>query len=129
MLYLLKKENVFSKKIMKMEGTSLKENRLYRRIPLHNPLAYRIRGNPISYCTLTDDISRGGVAFYNQNFIAPNTTLNLEIEILKHKVFPIAKVRWSAPLAHSNRYRVGAQFIEINDTDIKFLEEFINTKV
>lgn len=109
-----------------MVAVSFSEKRDFSRIKLHSPLRYQIRGRHEFYNTISDNISVGGIGFVNNKFIAPLTPLMLEINVLSRILRPIGRVAWSHPLPHSNRYRLGMEFLELNPGEKNYLKDFID---
>lgn len=105
---------------------SFSEKRNSPRIKLHRPLRYQIRGRREFYNTISDDISTGGIGFVNNKFIAPLTPVMLEINILSRILRPVGIVAWSYPLPHSNRYRLGMEFLELDPGEKNYLKDFID---
>jgi c-di-GMP-binding flagellar brake protein YcgR len=105
------------------------EKRIFPRIALHAPLRYWIRGIPVPRNTVTEDISLGGIGFSNQEFIAPEACLMLEVNLLSRVLRPIGKVVWTASLAYSDRYRMGIEFLEVNQQDKEYLAGYINMQI
>lgn len=102
------------------------EKRRFPRVKLKASLCYKIRGTAECNNSVTDDISLGGVGFINHNFIPPETSVGLEINILSKMLNPIGKIAWSQPLPHSNRYRVGVEFLEFDPREKNYLSDYIN---
>lgn len=102
-----------------------KEARIFPRIKLSVPLRYQIRGSPDFSNTISENISLNGIGFSHTEFIAPQTLLELEIPILSRVLKPVAKVIWSNPFPHSNRYHVGAELQGLDLNEKKFLSDFI----
>ena len=106
----------------------LEEKRRFPRIPLRIPLHYQVRGTSKFNNTIINDISLGGLGFTNNEFIAPNTALALELDILFRVLGPIARVAWSSPLPHSDRSRLGVEFLELDPRDKNYLSDYIDMK-
>ncbi|MDD2752860.1 MAG: PilZ domain-containing protein [Candidatus Omnitrophica bacterium] len=106
----------------------IEEKRRFPRIRLKAPLRYQVRGRPEFDNSLTEDISLGGVSFTNDKFIPPATNLMLEISIFSRLLNPIGKVAWINPVGHSNRYRLGVEFLELDKENTNFLSQFIDFK-
>lgn len=104
----------------------LKEKRRFPRIPLRIPLHYQVRGTPKFNNTIINDISLGGLSFTNNEFIAPNTALTFELDILSRVLKPIGRVSWSSPLPHSDRSRLGVEFLELDPRDKNYLSDYID---
>ncbi len=106
----------------------IEEKRRFPRIRLKAPLRYQIRGKHEFDNSLTDDISLGGISFTNEEYIPPATNLMMEISIFSRLLDPIGKVAWINPIAHSNRYRLGIEFVELDEQKKKLLSQFIDFK-
>jgi len=104
------------------------EKRCFRRINLHTPIRYQVRGESVFDNTLSDNISEGGLAFNSPKFIPPNTTVMLEIGLFSRMLYPIGRVSWCQPLAHSDRNRLGIEFLELSSSEKSFLSDYINIK-
>lgn len=102
------------------------EQRRFPRINLRTPIRYQIRGGPEFSNTLTENISAGGVFLTNNEFIAPSKILMLEINILSRILRPVGKVAWTTDVPHSNRKRLGVEFLELNPPEKNYLADFIN---
>ncbi len=101
------------------------EKRRFPRIEFHAPLRYQIRGIPEFNNTVGEDISCQGVAFTSAKFIAPGTSLMLEISLLSRCLKPIGKIAWSHPLPHCDRYKAGVEFLELNRDEKNFLTDYV----
>ena len=107
----------------------MEEKRRFPRIEIHTPLRYQVRGTPEFNNATTDNISIGGLGFVNEEFIAPENGLTLEVSILSRLLNSTARVVWSSPLPHSNRYRVGVEFLELEEQGKKYLQDFIDLQM
>lgn len=105
------------------------EKRRYPRIKLKRPLRYQIRGTPEFNNAIVDNISVGGLGFVDNKFIAPRTSLMLEINVLSRILRPVGKIAWSSPLPHSNRYYSGIEFLELDPVEKRFLADYINMQM
>lgn len=105
---------------------SPEEKRKFPRIKLYTPLHYQIRGIPEFYNTVSDDISLGGIGFMNNKFVAPQTPVTLEINLLSRVLRPTGRIAWSWPLAHSDRYRLGVEFVELDPGERNYLSDYID---
>jgi len=106
----------------------IEEKRRFPRIRLKAPVRFQVRGQPEFDNSLTQDISVGGMCFTNEKFIAPQTNLMLEISIFSRLLNPVGRVAWVNPIGHSNRYRLGVEFIELDAENKNFLAQFIDFK-
>jgi len=111
-----------------LNWTKEEEKRGFPRIKAHVPLHYQIRGTAEFDNTVSDDISTEGISFVNDSFIAPESSLALQINVLSRVLNPIGKIVWSAPIAHSDRYRLGVKFLEFNPLEKRFLGDYIDLR-
>lgn len=95
---------------------------------LRMPLRYQIRGESGYHNTVSDDISISGIGFIDNEFLAPNTYAMLEFNVLSRVLRPIGRVVRANPLPHSDRYRLGLEFIECSKGEKNYLGDFINMK-
>ena len=104
-----------------------KEKRDSKRIDLHTRMRYAIRGYALETAnTLTDNISAGGLSFNANRYLAPSTPLMLEVDLLSRIIHPIGKVSWCQALPHSNMNRLGVQFLEMDPTEKRYLNDYMN---
>lgn len=105
------------------------EKRQFPRIRLRTPLRYQIRGTPESNNALSENVSVSGMGFINDSFIAPSSNVTLEINILSRIISPIGRIAWSSPLPHSDKYRLGIEFLEFNPVEKRYLGDFIHIQM
>ena len=105
---------------------ALREKRCFPRVRLKTPLLYKIRGLPQANNALCEDISLGGISFINNGFMAPSTLVSLGISVLSRTLRPSARIAWSQPLPHSDRYRVGVEFLELDLGEKNYLSDYID---
>lgn len=105
------------------------EKRKYSRIDLHAALRYQILGTAQSYNAVSQNISVLGLSFVCDNFIAPLTPLRLEINLLSRVLRPIGQIAWASPLPHSNRNRLGIEFLEIDPIEKNYLKDYISMQM
>lgn len=107
-------------------GMKATEKRSLSRIKLHTSLRYQIRGRAEFNNTVSDDISLKGLGIINDRFISPQTYVMLEISILSRILKPMGKIAWAQPLPHSDRYRLGIEFLELDPQEKNYLQGFID---
>lgn len=105
------------------------EKRRYPRIKVKLPLKYQVRGSKDYDNLLTEDLSEGGLSFSNNKFIAPLTKVMLELTVLKRVLSPVGKIAWISPIRHSNRYRMGVEFEQIELPEKAYLSDYINLQL
>lgn len=105
------------------------ERRRFPRVGLHTPLRYQVRGVAQFNNALSDNISLGGMSFVANEFIAPQTALMLEVNLLSRIIRPIGKISWATPLPHSDRKRLGIEFVEVDTDDKNYLAEYMDMQM
>ncbi len=105
------------------------EKRRSPRIRLSTPLRYQVRGVSDFRNALSENISATGVSFTAGNFIAPSTHIMLEMNILSKVLTSTGRVAWSNPIAHSDRYRLGVEFVELNPKERDYIGDYIDTRL
>jgi hypothetical protein len=109
---------------------SIRENaRQHPRITFKAPLRWQVRGRPQSSNTLCENVSANGIRFSSEQFIAPKTEIMLELNLLSRVIHPIASIVRANPFARSNKFDVGARFLELDAEEQKVLSDFISMKV
>jgi c-di-GMP-binding flagellar brake protein YcgR len=108
---------------------SVAEKRAFTRVKLNTPIRYQIRGSKEFNNTLSQDISLNGLGFVNASFIPPKSLMMLEIKVASRIIKPIAKVASSYSPCHSERYRIGAEFVEVDPIDKQYLDDYITMKL
>lgn len=107
----------------------VQEKRQFPRINLHAPIRYQIRGDSQFDSSFSENISRGGLGCICNKFIAPATAVMLEINILSRILRPIGKIIWSSPLPHSDRNRLGIEFLEFDHNEKNYLTNYIDMQM
>lgn len=102
------------------------EHRKYLRINAKFPIRYKIRKGGFFASALTNDLSLSGARLNTDRFFPKGLNLNLELNILSRVINPVGRVVWSQPLAYSNRYQMGIEFIEINAQDKNYLSDYLS---
>ena len=102
------------------------EKRRFPRVPAKVTLNCQIRGIiPEFDNAVSEDISLGGISFVNKRFISPQTPVSLKINLFSRVLNTIGRIAWSWPIPHSDRYKVGVEFLELNYSDKRQLSDFI----
>ena len=114
---------------MESMESNQQEKRLFPRTRLKTSLRYQIRGTSNYRNAICDDISLVGIGFINNEFLTPETLVSLEIGVMSKVFRAIGKIAWSHSLPHSNRFRVGIQFLEFNLPDKNFLSDYIKMQI
>jgi len=106
-------------------AVTFEEKRHFPRIRFRAAVRYQIRGFAGFNDTLSQDLSLGGISFSNNKFIPPQTTVALEINVLSRILRTIGKVSWSSPVAHSDGYRSGVEFLDLVPEETNYLKDYI----
>lgn len=107
-------------------AVSSEEKRRFLRIGVRVPIRYQVRGIPEFNNTVSENLSSNGLGFKSHEFITPGTAVMLEINLLSRCLRPIGKISWSAPLPHSDRYRSGVEFLELEHREEEYLTDYID---
>ena len=90
---------------------------------------YSISGQPQFGNTVCNDISLGGACLSDNQFIAPQTEVDLEINLLSSLLRARGKVAWAYPLPHSDRYHWGVEFQQMPLQEKNYLKDFIDLQL
>jgi c-di-GMP-binding flagellar brake protein YcgR len=107
-----------------LEGKTT-EKRRFPRITLRVPVAYRIRGTVQHLATLSRNIGEGGMGVLTNQFLAPNTLLNLEFTVLQKFFSVYARTKWIASVPSSDNYHFGLEFLEIPPKDKEYIFDYV----
>ncbi|MDD5730170.1 MAG: PilZ domain-containing protein [Candidatus Omnitrophica bacterium] len=105
------------------------EKRRFPRTKLTSTLRYQLRGSSEYNSAASENVSEGGMAFINNRFIPSQTSLMLEINVLSKVLTPIGKISWSSYIPHTDRYRMGVEFLEMDPKDKEYLSDFIDMQL
>ena len=105
------------------------DKRRFPRLNLHTPLRYQIRGDPNFDNAVSDNLSVGGLSFTSDTFLAPDTKVMLEFNVLSRSLRTIGRIAWTSPLPHSYRNRSGIEFLEVPDEDRKYLTDYVDLRL
>ncbi len=105
------------------------DKRQFPRIKISNPLRYQVRGKEAFSNGICNNISAGGLALVSESFIPRATPVMLEINVLSRVLNPIGRVSWATSMPHSDRYRMGVEFLEINPRDRQYLSDYVNLQL
>jgi len=110
-------------------GPGIEEKRHFPRIKLKSPLRYQIRGTSEFDNVVCDNISDGGVGFISNKYIPTSSLVMLEINVLSRVLRPIGRIVSSLPLPHSERNRLGIEFLEFENSEKHYLHDFIDMQL
>ena len=109
-----------------MDENIIKEKRNSSRLSVKFPIRFQIRRGGFYASALTDDLSVSGIKLSADRFFPKGVNLNIQLNILSRIINPVGKVVWSQPLSHSNGYKMGIEFIEMNLQDKNYLSDYLN---
>lgn len=102
------------------------DRRHFERLDLHADLRYQVRGQASEPSkAVSNNVSAGGLSLNVEEFLPAATTLNIEINLVPRVLCFIGEVIWCQPLAHSDRCRIGIEFIEVDPVELEFLLDYI----
>lgn len=104
------------------------EKRRYPRIYIKTALRCQVRGKKEYYNTLSSDLGLGGVSFVNDDFLAPGTLVNFELNILSRMLTATGKIVATNTLPYSDKFKLGFEFLDMASEEKKFLSDYINTR-
>lgn len=105
------------------------EKRRSARVKLQSPMHYQVLGRPETGNAIADNISLGGTGFTNNQFIVPATVLSLEITFWSNVLNLRGRVTWSSPLPHSDWYRSGIEFMNLEEKDKNLISDYIDLQM
>lgn len=113
------------------QAVGRRERRKFIRVPLHAEISYRILPQTKVKRFLTRDISQGGVRFFVEEFIPKGSYLEitLKLEGVSLVFEACVKVQWISEQTRSERYEVGAEFINIHHEAAAYLMQYIENMV
>lgn len=112
-----------------MANPYYEEKRRFPRIALKSPLHYQVRGTTDFDSAICDNISEGGAGFISNRYIAPATLVMLEINVLSRILKPIGRIVSSISLPHSDRNRLGIEFLEMENNEKHYLHDYISMQL
>jgi len=104
------------------------EKRFNWRLNARLQVRCNIRGTSRFDNGVTSDISPSGISFTHDAYISPQTPVNLQLQVSDRLIQTVGKIVWSSPVPHSNRYRLGAEFLELGVAEKEYLEDFVHLK-
>jgi len=106
-----------------------KERRKFIRLKAHHLLRYRVVNSEEAprLLSFARNVSAGGVLFYADKEISPGSLVELEISFPEHPkpIKAVARVIRTVPLETIGGFEMGAEFINIDEADRKFVDEKI----
>lgn len=105
------------------------EKRSFPRVILKTPLCWKIRGVSKVNNAANGDIGLGGMGFIDDNFVAANTCLNIQLNVAMRTINVIGRVANVSFLPYSDKYRLGIEFMEFDQEEKNFLADYINEQM
>jgi c-di-GMP-binding flagellar brake protein YcgR len=106
-------------------GEKATEKRHFSRITMRVPVSYRVRGKTQQLATLSRNVSAGGMGLVTDQFLAPDTLLNLEFSVLRKFFSLYARTKWIASLPSSDNYQFGLEFLEVQPKDREHISDYV----
>jgi len=114
----------------------IKERRIFPRVKDNIFVFFQLMKGDMSFETITEDISQGGLMFTTSNFIPERTELQCEIQqplnSSKDLFLPIAakvRVMWSRKKERDNEYVVGGKIIEMNEENENRIRNYVDNSL
>lgn len=105
------------------------EKRRSPRINAKVPLRYQIRGKPEYSSAISGNLSISGLGFINDQFIAPNNCLNIEINLPAQVINAVGRVTRADSLRGSDRYCLGVEFLEMDRRQKSALSDYLGKRI
>ena len=107
------------------------ERRQYVRVPDEAEITYKVLSEPKTDMFFTKDISRGGIRFFIQESVPQNSLLEirLTLEKIPFSFRTIVRTRWIRRVAHSERYEIGAEFVNLPEDASEHLIRYISSLI
>ncbi|MFH1457858.1 MAG: PilZ domain-containing protein [Candidatus Omnitrophota bacterium] len=108
----------------------MQERRKFLRLKENDKICFSEIPYSKSERILSLDVSIGGVRFLSNHFIKPQSTLKIEMafERAKKAINVLAVVKWIKSVYEDERYEVGAEFVDIDKEDARFLNDYVRSK-
>ncbi|MGA1843655.1 MAG: PilZ domain-containing protein [bacterium] len=105
----------------------MNDKRQYLRIPESSELSYRLIPQTKTTGSISKDISTGGVRFSTREFIPIGSTLRIRLSIksIPYILDASVSVKWAKRISGSDRYEIGAEFIDIPRESLQQLGRYI----
>lgn len=109
----------------------MEERRRYVRVPEESDITYKVLSEPKINMFFTKDLSRGGIRFFIQEVVPQNTLLEirLTLEKIPFSFRTIVRTKWIRKEAHSERYEVGAEFVNLPKDANEYLIRYIDSLI
>jgi len=101
------------------------EKRRFPRVILKTPLSWQVRGLPEINNASNGDIGIGGIGFVNDKFVAANACVNIQINMAARVINVTGRIANISFLPYSDKYRLGIEFMEFEQKERKFLEDYL----
>ena len=110
-----------------LNTTPFDERRRWTRLRAYAPIKYRFLKEDRFECSITCDISEGGVGLLIDEPLPCGICLYFQIKLhdRPQPAYGIARVAWTAKDLYSEKYRAGLEFIEISSDSRMSIADFI----
>lgn len=105
------------------------ERRRFPRINLKTPVCWQMRGVSEINNSVNGDIGLGGIGFTDDKFIAANAYINLQLNMASRLINMTGRIANVCFLPYSDKYRLGIEFIEVDQKEKKLLADYINEQM
>jgi len=99
-----------------MDTNNIEEHRKQKRVKFSEAVNLQFTDPQRDSGTLSCDLSEGGLCINLNDFVPPNTELNVQVNLGPQKVIEhLGRIAWVNKLPHSDRYQAGVEFVEDDD--------------
>ncbi len=105
------------------------EKRRFPRVAVKVPLRWQIRGRPEPNDTINHDIGLGGISFINEQFLATNIFVNIQMNLAAQVIKTAGRIANVSFLPYSDKYRIGIEFLEFEPKEEKILLDYLNAQI
>lgn len=103
----------------------MKEKRKHQRVNISFPVECKELTQKGYFCTVSRDLSLGGARIIADDFFSKDDALKVNINLIDKIVTLKAKVIWCKKERTANRYSIGLEFLEMNDSGKRSLSHFL----
>lgn len=104
------------------------EKRRFPRVAIKVPLRWQIRGRSEPNDTINQDIGLGGISFVNEQFLATNIFINIQMNLAAQIIKAAGRIANVSFLPYSDKYRIGIEFLEFELKEKRILSDYINAQ-
>lgn len=104
----------------------MQERRKYPRVDISFPVECDELVRKNYFCTVSKDLSTGGVRVVSDKFFPKNEQIKININLINKMVNLKAKVVWCNEVKASDNYLCGLEFIEISKVNRNEIANFLS---